>query len=98
MKTKNFEIVKLFELIFIDNTKVWASVNVVNNISIIDTICFGTFDRGLNLEVLKLLKKDLQMACYFANELSKNKKLVVEYIDFVELGQKRKLAQLTKAF
>ena len=79
------EIINLFELTFIDDTKIWASIHCVNGITKTETTCFGTFGKGINIEIKKLFEKDLKIVCYVANEFSKNKSLVKNYIDFVEL-------------
>jgi hypothetical protein len=91
------KIIDLFELTFIDNTKIRASVHCVNGITKINTTCFGTLGKGLNLEIKKLFEKDLKIVCYVANEFSKNKNLVKNYIDFVELESIKIQNELIKA-
>jgi hypothetical protein len=90
------KIINLFELTFIDDTKLWASVHCVNGITKINTTCFGTLGKGLNLEIKKLFEKDLKIVCYVANEFSKNKSLVKKYIDFAELESIKIKNQLIK--
>jgi hypothetical protein len=90
------KIINLFELTFIDNTKIWASVYSINGITKIETICFGTLGKGLNLEIKKLFEKDKKIVCYVANEFSKNKSLVKKYIDFAELESIKIKNQLIK--
>ena len=97
MKTETFEIVQLFELTFIDGSKLWASINCINGICKNDTICFGTFGKGLNIAIKELLNKDKDKVCFIAYEFSKNKNLVSDYIDYVELESLRLLNQLAKA-
>ena len=91
------KVVQLFELTFKDNTKLWASVHVINGISKVDTTCFGTFGKGYAVAFKALFKKDLSKVCAVAYELSKNKDLVTNYIDFVELESAKIQSQLINA-
>jgi len=89
--TLNNMTTNLFELTFTDNTKLWASMQNKE-------ICFGTLGKGLNLEIKKLLQKDKNIICYVADQFSKNKNLVLNYIDYVELESIKLQNQLIEAY
>ena len=93
----NFEIVNLFELTFIDGSKLWASAHLVNKIMDYNTICISTFKNGLNITIKELLERDKSKICYVAAKFSENKDLVSEFIDFIELESNRKMNELIKA-
>ena len=69
---------ELFEITFVDGTKIWAHGNLKNNILDCSTITFGTLGRGYATEFRKLFNKDLRSCCYVASALQNNK-IVKEY-------------------
>ena len=81
---------ELFELTFIDNTKLWASMQNKE-------ICFGTLGKGLNLEIKRFFEKDKNIICFVAEQIGKNKNLVKNYIDYIEVESNKLQYQLTKA-
>lgn len=91
------KIIDLFEITFIDDTKIWASVHSINGITKIETTCFGTLGKGLNLEIKKLFEKDKKIVCYVAEQFSKDKTLVKKYIDYVEIESIKLQNQLIMA-
>lgn len=70
--------VELFEITFVDDTKIWAHGNLKNKILDCSTITFGTLGRGYATEFRKLFNRDLNTCCYVASVLQDNK-IVKEY-------------------
>lgn len=91
---------KLFEITFIDGSQLWATTHIVNHIVKCNTICFGTFDKGINIIVKDEIfdKIDKTKICYFATEYTKTSKYVSSFIDFIELESSELQKQLLKAF
>ena len=65
------KIIELFEIEFIDNTKLWATINQENNECKLDTISFGTLGKGVNIEILNSIFKkcDNDKICYIADKI-----------------------------
>lgn len=97
MNKENFQVVELFELTFVDNSKLWATINCINGISKVDTICLSALDKGLNLIYKNVLKQNLNIICHVAEELSKNSDLITSYIDFVQMKSAELQKQLINA-
>ena len=84
------KIIELFEIEFIDNTKLWATINEENNQRKLDTISFGTLGKGMNIEILNSIfrKCDNDKICYIAekifNEENNISKIVKKFTDKVK--------------
>ena len=89
------EIIELFEIEFIDNTKLWATINQENNECKLDTISFGTLGKGINIEILNSIfrKCDNDKICYIAekifNEENNISKIVKKFTDKVKENSDR---------
>lgn len=92
------KLINLFELTFVDGTKLEAKVQLINKISDCKTITFTLVGNGVNKEIKKLLEKDLRIVCYVAAKFAENKNIVANFIDYVEEQSKKDLEQLTQAF
>ena len=85
------KIIELFEIEFIDNTKLWAT----NNQRKLDTISFGTLGKGMNIEILNSIfrKCDNDKICYIAekifNEENNISKIVKKFTDKVKENSDR---------
>ena len=68
---------ELFEITFIDDSKLWCTIDQNQNIT------FGTLGKGLNIPIIDFLEgMESKYICPFANEFSSNI-FVKEYIDKV---------------
>ena len=89
------KIIELFEIEFIDNTKLWATINQENNECKLDTISFGTLGKGVNIEILNSIFKkcDNDKICYIAekifNEENNISKIVKKFTDKVKENSDR---------
>ena len=89
------KIIELFEIEFIDNTKLWATINEENNECKSDTISFGTLGKGVNIEILNSIFKkcDNDKICYIAekifNEENNISKIVKKFTDKVKENSDR---------
>ena len=89
------KIIELFEIEFIDNTKLWATINQENNECKLDTISFGTLGKGINIEILNSIfrKCDNDKICYIAekifNEENNISKIVKKFTDKVKENSDR---------
>ena len=89
------KIIELFEIEFIDNTKIWATINEENNQRKLDTISFGTLGKGINIEILNSIfrKCDNDKICYIAekifNEENNISKIVKKFTDKVKENSDR---------
>ena len=89
------KIIELFEIEFIDNTKLWATINEENNQCKLDTISFGTLGKGINIEILNSIfrKCDNDKICYIAekifNEENNISKIVKKFTDKVKENSDR---------
>ena len=89
------KIIELFEIEFIDNTKLWATINQENNKCNLDTISFGTLGKGMNIEILNSIfrKCDNDKICYIAekifNEENNISKIVKKFTDKVKENSDR---------
>ena len=89
------KIIELFEIEFIDNTKLWATINEENNQRKLDTISFGTLGKGMNIEILNSIfrKCDNDKICYIAekifNEENNISKIVKKFTDKVKENSDR---------
>ena len=89
------KIIELFEIEFIDNTKLWATINEENNQCKLDTISFGTLGNGMNIEILNSIfrKCDNDKICYVAekifNEENNISKIVKKFTDKVKENSDR---------
>ena len=89
------KLIELFEIEFIDNTKLWATINEENNQRKLDTISFGTLGKGMNIEILNsiLRKCDNDKICYIAekifNEENNISKIVKKFTDKVKENRDR---------
>ena len=89
------KIIELFEIEFIDNTKLWATINEENNQRKLDTISFGTLGKGMNIEILNSIfrKCDNDKICYIAekifNEENNISKIVKKFTDKVKENRDR---------
>ena len=89
------KLIELFEIEFIDNTKLWATINEENNQCKLDTISFGTFGNGINIEILNSIfrKCDNDKICYIAekifNEENNISKIVKKFTDKVKENSDR---------
>ena len=87
--------IELFEIEFIDNTKLWATINEENNQRKLDTISFGTLGKGMNIEILNSIfrKCDNDKICYIAekifNEENNISKIVKKFTDKVKENSDR---------
>lgn len=66
----NFKIFKLFEVDFIDGTSLWATVNIQNGITKMDTLCFGILGKGYAKGFKDIFNKDStnnNLICAIAN-------------------------------
>ena len=81
------KIIELFEIEFIDNTKIWATINKENNQCKLDNISFGTLGNGINIQILNSIfrKCDNDKICYIAekifNEENNISKIVKKFTD-----------------
>ena len=89
------KLIELFEIEFIDNTKLWATINEENNQRKLDTISFGTLGKGMNIEILNSIfrKCDNDKICYIAekifNEENNISKIVKKFTDKVKENRDR---------
>ena len=89
------KLIELFEIEFIDNTKLWATINEENNQRKLDTISFGTLGKGMNIEILNSIfrKCDNDKICYIAekifNEENNISKIVKKFTDKVKENSDR---------
>ena len=89
------KLIELFEIEFIDNTKLWATINEENNQRKLDTISFGTLGKGMNIEILNSIfrKCDNDKICYIAekifNEENNISKIVKKFSDKVKENSDR---------
>ena len=89
------KLIELFEIEFIDNTKLWATINEENNQRKLDTISFGTLGKGMNIEILNSIfrKCDNDKICYIAekifNEENNISKIVKKFNDKVKENSDR---------
>lgn len=89
------KLIELFEIEFIDNTKLWATINEENNQRKLDTISFGTLGNGINIEILNSIfrKCDNDKICYIAekifNEENNISKIVKKFTDKVKENSDR---------
>ena len=89
------KLIELFEIEFIDNTKLWATINEENNHRKLDTISFGTLGKGMNIEILNSIfrKCDNDKICYIAekifNEENNISKIVKKFTDKVKENSDR---------
>ena len=89
------KLIELFEIEFIDNTKLWATINEENNQCKLDTISFGTLGNGINIEILNSIfrKCDNDKICYIAekifNEENNISKIVKKFTDKVKENSDR---------
>ena len=89
------KIIELFEIEFIDNTKLWATINEENNQRKLETISFGTLGNGINIEILNSIfrKCDNDKICYIAekifNEENNISKIVKKFTDKVKENSER---------
>ena len=89
------EIIELFEIEFIDNTKLLATIKQENNECKLDTISFGTLGKGVNIEILNSIFKkcDNDKICYIAekifNEENNISKIVKKFTDKVKENSDR---------
>ena len=87
--------IELFEIEFIDNTKLWTTINEENNQRKLDTISFGTLGKGMNIEILNSIfrKCDNDKICYIAekifNEENNLSKIVKKFTDKVKENSDR---------
>ena len=96
------KLIELFEIEFIDNTKLWATINEENNQRKLDTISFGTLGKGMNIEILNSIfrKCDNDKICYIAekifNEENNISKIVKKFTDKVKENSDRIEKELIK--
>ena len=89
------KIIELFEIEFIDNTKLWATINQENNECKLDTISFGTLGKGVNIEILNSIFKkcDNDKICYIADKIFNTEnnisKIVKKFTDKVKENSDR---------
>ena len=89
------KLIELFEIEFIDNTKLWATINEENNQRKLDAISFGTLGKGMNIEILNSIfrKCDNDKICYIAekifNEENNISKIVKKFTDKVKENSDR---------
>ena len=89
------KLIELFEIEFIDNTKLWATINKENNQRKLDTISFGILGNGINIEILNSIfrKCDNDKICYIAekifNEENNISKIVKKFTDKVKENSDR---------
>ena len=89
------KLIELFEIEFIDNTKLLATINEENNQRKLDTISFGTLGKGMNIEILNSIfrKCDNDKICYIAekifNEENNLSKIVKKFTDKVKENSDR---------
>ena len=89
------KLIELFEIEFIDNTKLWTTINEENNQRKLDTISFGTLGKGMNIEILNSIfrKCDNDKICYIAekifNEENNLSKIVKKFTDKVKENSDR---------
>ena len=89
------KLIELFEIEFIDNTKLWATINEENNQRKLDTISFGILGNGINIEILNSIfrKCDNDKICYIAekifNEENNISKIVKKFTDKVKENSDR---------
>lgn len=89
------KLIELFEIEFIDNTKLWATINEENNHRKLDAISFGTLGKGMNIEILNSIfrKCDNDKICYIAekifNEENNISKIVKKFTDKVKENSDR---------
>lgn len=85
-------VIELFEITYIDGTKLWASLQ--NN-----NICWGTLGKGVNLIMKEWYEKiPYSKICYVSYEVSKESKYVANYRDIVEEKSNELGKQLLKAY
>lgn len=86
------KVIELFEISYIDGTKLWASIQ--NN-----NICWGTLGKGLNLIMKEFYEKiPPTKICYISCEISTQSKYVSLYRDIAEEKSNELSKQLLKAF